>query len=333
MRGDGMEPARLGRDLLHQRQRHLLVGLVLEAQHRAARVLVAHDADEEADGAVRGRRGAERGDVDRLADETRARDRHAIDASTDGRDAQAAAGIRSWLVLQQLREVREHAVASVPRSRARRPGGWAARPSRALVAARRAARARRGRAASRAAASAGSRPRGSARRRRGAAAGRRRARSRGRRACPWRRARSSSSRPSSRASRARSMPVSSRGLPDGRRLEARVLGLGASAGESHVAGPGVALVLGAADQQQLDAGRAVAEHDRDGGSAGRCLGGNVRVAAQGARDVVPARRAHRRRGDARQREQRRARGSATGTPCSGTARRRAAAGRPRRPLA
>ena len=49
----GQRRARLGRDLLHQRQRHLLVGLVLEMAHRRpAAVLVAHHAHEQAQRAV-----------------------------------------------------------------------------------------------------------------------------------------------------------------------------------------------------------------------------------------------------------------------------------------
>jgi len=53
---DGKAALRLGGDLVHQRQRHLLVGLVLEAHDGASAVLVAHDAQEQAERAVRGRR-------------------------------------------------------------------------------------------------------------------------------------------------------------------------------------------------------------------------------------------------------------------------------------
>ena len=49
--------ARLRRDLVHEGPRHLLVGFVLEVAHGAAAVLVADDAEEEADRAVFGRGG------------------------------------------------------------------------------------------------------------------------------------------------------------------------------------------------------------------------------------------------------------------------------------
>ena len=67
--GHGKAPVRLGGDLLHQRQCHLLEGLVLEAQDRAAAVLVAHHAHEQAESAVHRRRRLQRCEVDRIAHE------------------------------------------------------------------------------------------------------------------------------------------------------------------------------------------------------------------------------------------------------------------------
>ena len=63
----GQRRARLRRDLFHQRQRHLLVGLVLEDATARPTLLVAHHADEHAQGAV-ARVGLVQGrDVDGLA--------------------------------------------------------------------------------------------------------------------------------------------------------------------------------------------------------------------------------------------------------------------------
>ena len=73
--------AAVGGDPLHEGQGHLLVRLVLEAEDAAALVVVAHDAHEEAQGAVAGAGGLERGDVDRRAHEA---DAHAAHASTPG---------------------------------------------------------------------------------------------------------------------------------------------------------------------------------------------------------------------------------------------------------
>ncbi len=54
------------------------------------------------------------------------------------------------------------------------------------------------------------------------------------------------------------------GLADRRRQRARVVSLAAAAGEAHVAGPGVAFVLCAADEQQLrPAAGPLAQHERD----------------------------------------------------------------------
>ncbi len=66
-RGHRKALARLAGDLLHQRQRHLLVGLVLETHDGAPAVLVADDAHEQAECTVSGRRLRERRDVYRLA--------------------------------------------------------------------------------------------------------------------------------------------------------------------------------------------------------------------------------------------------------------------------
>ena len=58
--------ARLPLDLLHQRQRHLLVRFVLEVPHFAAAVLVAHDPDEDARRTVARARRVEGREVDRF---------------------------------------------------------------------------------------------------------------------------------------------------------------------------------------------------------------------------------------------------------------------------
>ena len=62
--GHGPAATRLARDLLHHRQRHLLVGLVLEVAHGAAAALVADHAEEHADPAVGGARHRQGGGVD-----------------------------------------------------------------------------------------------------------------------------------------------------------------------------------------------------------------------------------------------------------------------------
>ncbi len=79
------------------------------------------------------------------------------------------------------------------------------------------------------------------------------------------------------------------GLPDGGRLGTGVARLGAAAGKAHVSRPRVLLVLGAADEEELDPARAaVAKDERHRRARRVARDAEGRVAGDGARQIVPA---------------------------------------------